>query len=127
MIYNFFKNYLKHYKGISQNGWVILTANLINKTGSATALFLSIYLHMHLYYSLVVSGILIGSYGAGCILGSFLGGVLSDKVKPVFILILSLLISAIFFYYANHHNKILPFTWVVIFIRSFRVDGSTSH
>lgn len=91
------KKYFSHYRGINFFGWLVLIANLINRLGSSTVLFLSVYLNTKLNYPLMQIGFLLGVYGFGCIAGSLLGGVLSDIIKPILILIFSLIVSAFVF------------------------------
>jgi MFS family permease len=106
----FFITYLSYYKGINFAGWLILISNLVNRIGSATVLFLSVYFHTKLNYSLTQVGVLLGLYGFGSIVGSLTGGMLSVKFRPILILIFSLFISSILFWFLsfiNHYYSLL--------------------
>lgn len=103
------------YKGIQFQTWIILISNLINRVGTATILFLSIYLHSLLSFSLNQIGFLLGFYGFGSLLGSFSGGILSDKIQPLFIVIFSLLTASFFFFLLPFlHNYYFLSLWLLL-------------
>lgn len=67
---------------------------LINRSGSMVLPFLGVYLTDHLKFSLENTGIVLSFYGIGSVLGSWLGGFLTDKFGEYYIQSWSLFLSA---------------------------------
>lgn len=67
---------------------------LINRSGSMVLPFLGVYMTAHLKFSLENAGIVLSFYGIGSVLGSWLGGYLTDKFGEYYIQSWSLFLSA---------------------------------
>ena len=67
---------------------------LINRSGSMVLPFLGVYMTDHLKFSLENAGIVLSFYGIGSVLGSWLGGYLTDKFGEYYIQSWSLFLSA---------------------------------
>lgn len=67
---------------------------LINRSGSMVLPFLGVYMTEHLKFSLENTGIVLSFYGIGSVLGSWLGGFLTDKFGEYYIQSWSLFLSA---------------------------------
>lgn len=67
---------------------------LINRSGSMVLPFLGVYMTDHLKFSLENTGIVLSFYGIGSVLGSWLGGFLTDKFGEYYIQSWSLFLSA---------------------------------
>ena len=67
---------------------------LINRSGSMVLPFLGVYMTDHLKFSLENAGIVLSFYGIGSVLGSWLGGYLTDKFGEYDIQSWSLFLSA---------------------------------
>ncbi|MFC4165529.1 MDR family MFS transporter [Epilithonimonas zeae] len=67
---------------------------LINRSGSMVLPFLGVYMTDHLKFSLENAGIVLSFYGIGSVLGSWLGGYLTDKFGEYYIQTWSLFLSA---------------------------------
>ncbi|WP_051230714.1 MDR family MFS transporter [Epilithonimonas caeni] len=67
---------------------------LINRSGSMVLPFLGVYMTDHLHFSLENAGIVLSFYGIGSVLGSWLGGYLTDKFGEYYIQSWSLFLSA---------------------------------
>ena len=67
---------------------------LINRSGSMVLPFLGVYMTDHLKFSLENTGIVLSFYGIGSVLGSWLGGYLTDKFGEYYIQSWSLFLSA---------------------------------
>lgn len=74
------KLYTKSYSGLSKPAWVLAFVVLINRTGTMVLPFLSIYLREARGLTLEEVGIILSLFGAGALVGSFLGGWLTDRV-----------------------------------------------
>ena len=67
---------------------------LINRSGSMVLPFLGVYMTDHLKFSLENAGIVLSFYGIGSVLGSYLGGFLTDKFGEYYVQSWSLFLSA---------------------------------
>jgi MFS family permease len=65
--------------GMPATYWYLWTGILINRVGGFAVLFLSLYLTAQRGASTAMAGLIVGTYGIGGILGTLLGGVLSDR------------------------------------------------
>lgn len=68
------------YSGISMTIWLFATITLINRCGSMVLIFLPLYLTQKLNFSVIFTGQILSLYGLGEIAGSYLGGILSDRI-----------------------------------------------
>ncbi len=66
---------------------------LINRSGSTVLPFLGVYMIDHLHFSLKASGIVLSCYGIGSVTGSFLGGLITDRIGEYKVQSYSLLCS----------------------------------
>jgi predicted MFS family arabinose efflux permease len=92
-MYKLIKIYTDSFKGLSIESWMLSIVMLINRTGSMTLPFLGIYMTDSLGFDIVVSGLILSCFGIGSVIGSWLGGFLTDKVGEYYIQALSLLLS----------------------------------
>ena len=98
MLQRAFKKYIDNFRGFSREIWILTLITFINRAGTMVLPFLSKYLREDLDFSYnQVKWILI-SFGLGSIVGSWLGGKLSDKIGFYKIMIFSLLTSGIAFF-----------------------------
>lgn len=82
--------YVDAFRGLPADVWRLSAGLAINRAGSMVLPFLSLYLVEQLAFPAeTVSGILV-AYGAGSVLGSYVGGDLSGRVGPVRVQRLSL-------------------------------------
>lgn len=89
-----FNSYIKTFKGLSQEAWMLSIVMLINRSGSMVLPFLGVYMTDHLKFSLENAGIVLSFYGIGSVLGSYLGGFLTDKFGEYYVQSWSLFLSA---------------------------------
>lgn len=89
------KLYISAFSGLDKKIWVLSGITLVNRTGSMVILFTSLFLTKELGFSLSDAGLLMSFYGMGSILGSFLGGWLTDRFSYYNIMLASLLSSGL--------------------------------
>ncbi len=89
-----FNSYISTFKGLSREAWMLSIVMLINRSGSMVLPFLGVYMTDHLKFSLENAGIVLSFYGIGSVLGSWLGGFLTDKFGEYYIQSWSLFLSA---------------------------------
>ncbi|WP_081491296.1 MFS transporter [Chryseobacterium populi] len=66
---------------------------LINRSGSMVLPFLGVYMTAHLHFSIENSGVILSFFGIGSVLGSWFGGMITDKIGEYRVQSLSLLLS----------------------------------
>lgn len=66
---------------------------LINRAGSMVLPFLGVYMTNHLHFSIENSGIVLSFFGIGSVIGSWFGGMITDKIGEYKVQSLSLLLS----------------------------------
>jgi predicted MFS family arabinose efflux permease len=95
MLNTAFQRYINNFKGFSREIWILTLITFINRAGTMVLPFLSKYLKEDLHFSYSEVGWVMVCFGTGSILGSWLGGKLSDKIGFYKIMIFSLLVSGL--------------------------------
>jgi predicted MFS family arabinose efflux permease len=80
MFQNALRNYINNFKGFSREVWILALITFINRAGTMVLPFLSKYLKEDLHFSYSQVGWIMVCFGLGSMLGSWLGGKLSDKI-----------------------------------------------
>ena len=75
----YFQTYLNSYRGISRPSWMLAVVMLINRVGAMVLPFLGIYMTDALHFTLGQTGIVLSCFGVGAMIGSTLGGWLTDR------------------------------------------------
>ncbi len=88
-------HYIESFKGLQPNVWILSIAMFINRSGSMVLLFTSLYLTTDLNYSISEAGFIMSFYGFGSILGSYLGGWLTDRKNHREIMLFALISSSL--------------------------------
>ncbi len=97
MIVQGIQKYIDNYRGFSREVWILTIITFINRAGTMVLPFLSKYLKENLHFSYNDVGWIMVFFGLGSMLGSFLGGKLSDKIGFYKIMIFSLFTSGVLF------------------------------
>jgi len=95
MLSRFFTHWKDSFAGIPVRIWLLSLVSLVNRCGSMVVVFLTIYLTKHLGFGIQEAGYVLGCFGAGALLGTFLGGKLSDRIGFFPIMIWSLLLNGV--------------------------------
>ncbi len=98
MLANAFQRYINNFKGFSREIWILTTITFINRAGTMVLPFLTKYLKEDLQLSFEQVGWIMVFYGLGSMLGSYLGGKLSDKIGFYKIMVFSLFVSGLLFF-----------------------------
>jgi len=98
MFKNAFQKYIDNFKGFSREIWILTLITFINRAGTMVLPFLSKYLKEDLNFTYSQVGWVMVSFGLGSMLGSWLGGKLSDKIGFYKVMIFSLLTSGFMFF-----------------------------
>lgn len=98
MIQKAFRQYISNFQGFSREIWILTLVTFINRAGTMVLPFLSKYLNEDLHFPLSQVGTIMVFFGCGSMLGSWLGGKLSDTIGFYKIMIFSLLVSGLMFF-----------------------------
>ncbi len=90
-------NYLDTFKGLSKEVWWLALITLINRAGTMVIPFLSLYLTQGLEFTLKDVGWVMTAYGFGSVIGSWLGGKLTDKIGYYKVMVVSMVLTGILF------------------------------
>ncbi|RQO30882.1 MFS transporter [Taibaiella sp. KBW10] len=75
-----FRIYTDSFKGLSIESWMLSAVMLLNRAGSMVLPFLGVYMVDHLKFSIADSGMVLSFFGVGAVVGSWLGGYITDKI-----------------------------------------------
>ena len=89
--------YISSFQGLSKEVWWLALITLINRAGTMVIPFLSLYLTQKLSFTLADVGWIMTFFGLGSVVGSWIGGKLTDKIGYYKIMAFSLLGSALSF------------------------------
>lgn len=98
MIKTTFQRYINNFRGFSREIWILAIITFINRAGTMVLPFLTRYLKEDLKFSYENVGWIMVCFGLGSMLGSWLGGKLSDKMGFYKIMIFSLFTSGLMFF-----------------------------
>lgn len=90
-------NYLETFKGLSTEVWWLALITLINRAGTMVIPFLSLYLTGDLGFTPPDVGWIMSCFGLGSVLGSWLGGKLTDKIGSYKVMKTSLFLTGLLF------------------------------
>lgn len=98
MFKNAFRKYIDNFRGFRREVWILTLITFINRAGTMVLPFLSKYLNDDLHFSYEQIGNILVCFGIGSMVGSWLGGKLSDKIGFYKIMIFSLFVSGLMFF-----------------------------
>ncbi|KIA84104.1 MFS transporter [Flavobacterium sp. AED] len=102
MLQTAFQRYINNFKGFTREVWILTLITFINRAGTMVLPFLSKYLKEDLQFSYAQVGWIMVAFGFGSMLGSWLGGKLSDKIGFYKIMIFSLFTSGILLFLVQY-------------------------
>ena len=90
-------NYINTFKGLSREVWWLSLITFINRSGTMVIPFLSLYLNKSLDISIPNIGWIMSFFGLGSLVGTWIGGKLTDKIGYYKVMFVSLVLTGIFF------------------------------
>ncbi len=106
MLKHLTRQYTKSFRGLSPEIWWLSLITLINRSGTMVIPFLTVYLTTQLHLTMGEAATIMSVFGAGSLLGTYLGGHLTDRFGYYNVMFWTLLSSSVFF-------------WVLIWIKTF--------
>ena len=97
MFTKFVNSYRQAISGLPREVWYLALVMFINRSGSMVLAFLTLYVNKELGYSEQLAGLVIAIFGVGSILGSLLGGWLTDRVGAIRLQAIAFVLNAIGF------------------------------
>ncbi|MDQ6472968.1 MFS transporter [Flavobacterium sp. LHD-80] len=94
--------YINNFRGFTREIWILAIITFINRAGTMVLPFLSKYLKEDLHFSYNQVGWIMVSFGLGSMLGSWVGGKLSDKIGFYKIMIFSLFTSGVSLFFVQY-------------------------
>jgi len=116
--------YFESYRGLSQEIWLLSLITFINRAGTMVVPFLSIYLTASLGFTLANVGWIMTCFGLGSIVGTWLGGKLSDEIGYYKVMLFSLISGGVAFivlqYLASYTAMCIGIFVLTLFADMFR-------
>ncbi|MEM6321864.1 MAG: MFS transporter [Bacteroidota bacterium] len=75
-----FRLYKNAYSGLSREVWILSLVSLVNRAGTMVFPFMTIYLTQSMNFSLKEAGYVMSFFGLGSIVGTYIGGWLTDRI-----------------------------------------------
>ncbi|MCB0398452.1 MAG: MFS transporter [Winogradskyella sp.] len=92
-----YANYIESFIGLSKEIWHLSLVSLVNRAGTMVIPFLSLYLKNDLAFTINEISWILVFFGIGSVIGSWLGGKLTDIIGFYKVMVLSLFITGINF------------------------------
>ncbi|MBD0779084.1 MFS transporter [Maribacter sp. ANRC-HE7] len=92
-----YTQYIDSFKGLSKEVWWLALITLVNRAGTMVIPFLSLYLTQSLGFSLANVGSIMTSFGLGSLVGTWIGGRLTDKIGYYKVMLVSLVSTGFLF------------------------------
>ncbi|MBC7743916.1 MAG: MFS transporter [Flavobacterium sp.] len=89
--------YKDAYSGLSKESWYLSLVMFVNRSGTMVLPFMTIYFTQQLKFSIVQAGIVMALYGAGSIVGAFIGGKITDRYGFYYLQVGALISGGIMF------------------------------
>ena len=127
MIYT---SYMNSFRGLSREIWWLALITFINRAGTMVIPFLSLYLTQDLGFTLENVGIIMTCFGIGSLIGSWVGGKLTDVFGYYKVMLISLLLTGLLFFPASQNfteemtKKLLPEKSSFLFFQALKNDCS---
>lgn len=102
MLKTAFSHYINNFKGFTREIWILAIVTFINRAGTMVLPFLSKYLKEDLQFTYNQIGWIMVAFGFGSMLGSWLGGKLSDKIGFYKIMVFSLFTSGVSLFFIQY-------------------------
>ncbi|ARV07612.1 MFS transporter [Polaribacter sp. SA4-10] len=92
-----YNNYINTFRGLSSEVWWLSLITFINRSGTMVIPFLSLYLTKSLDFSLTDVGWIMSFFGLGSVVGTWIGGKLTDRIGYYKVMFVSLVLTGVLF------------------------------
>ncbi|MBM4257004.1 MAG: MFS transporter [Deltaproteobacteria bacterium] len=87
--------YSQLFTGLPREVWLLSLVTFVQRSGTMVLPFLTLYLTQKQGFSVQEAGVVLSLYGVGSIIGSYIGGWLSDRIGSITAQIVSLLLATV--------------------------------
>ncbi len=122
MLAKAYRFYVGSFTGFSREIWLLTLVTFVNRAGTMVVPFMSLYLTKDMGLSLKQVGWIMSCFGAGSVVGSWLGGRLTDRLGFYDVMIGALLTSGLAFIGLQFVRGYLPFC-IGVFVLMVLADG----
>lgn len=113
-----FNTYIESFTGLSKEIWYLSLISLVNRAGTMVIPFLSLYLKNDLGFSENDIGWILACFGIGSVIGSWLGGKLTDIFGFYKVMVFSLFITGLNFIALQYIESFLGLCLGILFTMS---------
>lgn len=107
--------YIGSFRGLSRDVWAIAAIYLINRIGEMVVPFMSLYLTDQLDFTKTETGIVLTCFGLGALIGSNVGGYLTDRLGNFYVMLISLVGSGFAFNMILAFETLIPLSsWMIL-------------
>jgi len=117
-----YTNYLANFRGLSREIWLLSLVTFINRAGAMVIPFLSLYLINVEGFTLPQVGWIMSCFGLGSLVGTFIGGKLTDTIGFYKVILGSLFLGGVGFILLQFINTFYGFC-IGIFILTMMADA----
>lgn len=110
--------YRNSYSNLSIEVWILALVMFINRAGAMVIPFLTIIMTEGRGFSLKEAGFMMSSFGLGSIIGSWMGGKLTDKIGNYPIMFWSLIFTGVMFFVILPLNNLIALCVAFFFLSS---------
>ncbi len=110
-----YRFYIGSFTGFSREVWLLALVTFVNRAGTMVVPFMSLYLTKDMGLTLEQVGWVMSSFGAGSVVGSWIGGKLSDKLGFYDVMIGALATSGLAFIALQYVQEFVPFC-IAVFV-----------
>ncbi len=114
--------YVRSFSGLPRKVWLLSLVMVVNRSGAMVIAFLSVYLVNSMGYSATAAGWVMGSFGAGGIVGNYVGGLLNDRFGSWHIMFISLIVAGILHILIGQITGFWPLC-ILVFFTSMVADA----
>ena len=114
--------YVRSFAGLPRKVWLLSLVMVVNRSGAMVIAFLSVYLIGEMGYSATDAGWVMGAFGAGGIVGNYVGGLLNDRFGSWHIMVFSLVIAGLLHIIIGQVTS-FPLLCVLVFLTSLTADA----
>lgn len=111
----FYLNYIESFKDLSKEIWYISLISLVNRAGTMVIPFLSLYLKNDLKFDESSIGWILACFGIGSVIGSWLGGKLTDLLGFYKVMVYSLFLTGLNFIALQYINSFIGLCIGILF------------
>ncbi len=114
--------YVRAFSGLPRKVWLLSFVMVVNRSGAMVVAFLSVYLVNAMGYSATDAGWVMGAFGAGGIVGNYVGGILNDRYGSWHIMVFSLVAAGFLHILIGQVTTFWPLC-ILVFFTSVAADA----